>query len=126
MFEVTLLTTKDKNQWLEILGRFEDKDPHYLPGYLQIYENVSNGESFMHFGGQGMLFVYGDSKNFIIYPFFKRSISDLPFSEPSMDNLFDIVSPYGYGGPLAQIEHEAISEELWQNRGSAELLLSRG
>jgi len=114
MFEVTLLPTRDKQQWLEILGRFDRKDPHYLPGYLETYEKVSNGESFMHFGGQGMLFVYGDSRNFIIYPFFKRSISCLPFSDDSVKNLYDIISPYGYGGPLAQIEDETISEELWR------------
>lgn len=114
MFEVTLLTTRDEKQWLEILGRFELKDPHYLPGYLEIYEKESNRESFMHFGGQGMLFVYGDSRNFIIYPFFKRSLSHLPFSDSDVKDLYDIISPYGYGGPLAQIEDETISEELWR------------
>ena len=114
MFEVTLLHTNDKKQWLDILDGFRLKDPHYLPGYLQIYENESNNESFMHFGGEGMLFVYGDSKNFIIYPFFKRALSSLPFYERGMENLFDIASPYGYGGPLAQIEDETISEKLWR------------
>ena len=113
MLSVTLLNTKDKKQWLEILNGLELKDPHYLPGYLQIYENESNRESFMHFGGEGMLFVYGNSRNFIVYPFFKRSLSALPFYEHGAENLFDIASPYGYGGPLAQIEYETISEELW-------------
>ncbi|GAF84378.1 unnamed protein product, partial [marine sediment metagenome] len=114
MSKVTLLSTKDKKQWLEILDSFELKDPYYLPGYLEIYEKVSNRESFMHFGGQGMLFVYGDSRNFIIYPFFKRSISHLPFLDNSVKDLYDIISPYGYCGPLAQIEDETISEELWR------------
>ncbi len=114
MFKVTLLSTKDEKQWLEILSRLDLKDPHYLPGYLEIYQKEGNRESFMHFGGQGMLFVYGDSRNFIIYPFFKRSISYLPFSDSSVKDLYDIVSPYGYGGPLAQIEDETISEELWR------------
>lgn len=114
MFKVTLLSTEDKKQWLEILDGFELKDPHYLPGYLQVYENLSVREPFMHFGGQGILFVYGDTRNFIIYPFFKRSISDLPFADNSVKDLYDIVSPYGYGGPLGQVEDEAISEELWR------------
>lgn len=113
MFEVTLLHTRDKVKWLELLRGLDLKDPHYLPGYLQIYENESNRESFAHFGGEGMLFVYGDSRNFIVYPFFKRSLSNLPFYEHSAENLFDIISPYGYGGPLAQIEDKNISEELW-------------
>jgi hypothetical protein len=114
MFEVTLLHTKDVKKWFEILDSFEFKDPHYLPGYLQIYENENNREAFMHFGGEGMLFVYGDSRNLIIYPFFKRSIADLPFYEQGMENLFDISSPYGYGGPLAQIEDKTIQDELWR------------
>ena len=113
MFEITLLHTKDEVKWLEILHDFELKDPHYLPGYLQIYENESNREPFRHFGGEGMLFVYGNSRNFIVYPFFKRSLSGLPFYEHGAGNLFDIASPYGYGGPLAQIEDETISEKLW-------------
>ena len=114
MFDVTLLSTKDKEQWLEILSRLDLKDPHYLPEYLEIYEKLDNRESCMHFGGEGILFVYGDSTNFIIYPFFKRSLSALPFYERGMENLFDISSPYGYGGPLAQIEDETLGEELWR------------
>lgn len=114
MFEVALISCKDEKKWLEIINRLDLKDPHYLPAYLQIYENKENRQSFLNFGGQGMLFVYGDSTNFIIYPFFKRSIADLPFSELSTDGLFDIASPYGYGGPLAQIEDETFSEELWR------------
>lgn len=114
MLQVVLLSTKDKKGWLEILSRFNRKDPHYLPGYLEIYEKESNTEPFMHFGGLGMLFVYGDSSNFIIYPFLKRSLSYLPFSDTSVDGLYDIVSPYGYGGPLAQVEDESVSEELWR------------
>ena len=114
MFDVTLLSTKDKEQWLEILSRFDRKDPCYLAEYVEVYEKYENRESYLHFGGRGMLFVYGDSRNFIIYPFFKRNLCDLPFVEPSIDNLFDIVSPYGYGGPLAQVEDEVVSEELWR------------
>ena len=73
MPKVTILTTKDDKQWLEILNAFNLKDPHYLPKYLGIFENDTNRESFMHFSGQGCLFVYSDSSNSIIYPFFKRS-----------------------------------------------------
>lgn len=115
MFEVTVLSTKDKEQWLEILSRFDRKDPHYLPGYLEIYEKESKeSDTFIHFGGQGTLFIYGNSRNFIIYPFFKRSLSHLPFSENSEKKLYDIISPYGYGGPLAQIEDGTVGEELWR------------
>jgi len=114
MFNVKILNTTNTREWLEVLGRCNLKDPCYLPQYLQIYENLENKEIFSNFGGQGVLFVYGDEKNMIIYPFFKRAISDLPFATGKFAKLFDIISPYGYGGPLAQIEDEALTEELWR------------
>ncbi|MCR4393757.1 MAG: hypothetical protein NUV31_05220, partial [Dehalococcoidales bacterium] len=114
LFQARILTTEDEQEWLDILQKCKLKDPHYLPGYLKIYEKVSNPESFRHFGGQALLFVYGDSQNFIIYPFFKRSIASLPFADPSVSHLYDIVSPYGYGGPLPQIQNHSLTDSLWQ------------
>jgi hypothetical protein len=114
VFKTTLLSTRDEKRWLEILSWLDLKDPHYLPQYLAIYEKESRPECFAHFGGQGMLFVYGDTRNFIIYPFFKRNISELPFADNSVKNLYDIISPYGYAGPLAQLQDETIGEELWK------------
>ena len=112
--QTRVLTTADEKEWLEILQHCSLKDPHYLPGYLKIYEKVTNPESFRHFGGQACLFIYGDSQNFIIYPFFKRSIASLPFADSSVSHLFDIVSPYGYGGPLPQIQNPSLTDALWQ------------
>ncbi|OGO21395.1 MAG: hypothetical protein A2144_00300 [Chloroflexi bacterium RBG_16_50_9] len=113
MFKLIILSTNEEKQWRGLLDGYKHQSPHYLPEYLSVYENEKNRDSFSHFGGQGTLAVYGDSSNFIIYPFFVRSISNLPFSVPSTDDLHDIVSPYGYGGPLAQIEDWAIYKELW-------------
>ena len=114
MYKVTVLSTKNEEQWLEILNRLDLKDPHYLPWYLEIFEKESNRDPFMNYGGQGLLFVYGDYRNFIIFPFFKRYITSLRVSSNSVSDLYDIVSPYGYGGPLAQINDETITEELWR------------
>ena len=108
-----LLTTRDAGTWLGILNNCEHKDPFYLPEYLKIYENPGHRKSVRHFGGQGFLFRYGDDRNFIIYPFFKRDIRDLPFADSSVSGLYDIVSPYGYGGPLAQVENRSCYDELW-------------
>lgn len=114
MFKVTVLHTSNIREWMEILSRCKLKDPCYLPQYLAIYEKLENKESFSNFGGEGVLFVYGDSENFIIYPFFKRNISDLPFANDSLKDMYDIISPYGYGGPIAQLGDETIGEELWR------------
>ena len=114
MFNSTFLLTWHEKQWIEVLDEFNIKDPHYLPAYLRLFESEADRTVHTHFGGNGMLFVYGDSRNHVIYPFFKRSISDIPLLGNSAAGLFDIVSPYGYGGPLAQVEDESISEELWK------------
>jgi len=112
-FETKILSTKDRIQWRELLERSNLKDPSFLPEFLQVYEEATEGESRTHFGGQGLLFVYGDSDNYILYPFFKRSMAELSFSDDSVSNLFDIVSPYGYGGPLAHTKDESVADELW-------------
>jgi hypothetical protein len=112
MFESLLLTTQDDSQWCSILDDFSLKDPFYLPGYLKAFEKLEFGESYLNFGGQGFLFVFGDARNRIIYPFFKRRLSDIrEFGR--FNQLFDIVSPYGYGGPLGKIENENLVEDLW-------------
>jgi hypothetical protein len=112
MLETRILSVKDNILWKSMLAKLNLKDPHYLPEYLQIYEEMSEGEPKTHFGGEGLLFFYGDNDNFIIYPFFKRPINVLSFH--SFEGLYDIISPYGYGGPLSRIKDETIGEELWR------------
>ena len=114
MFESKILTTNDQKEWHEILHRHNFADVNYLPEYLTIFEKETNMAPFTSFGGKGQLFVFGDSNNQIIYPFFKRNISDLSFSDDNTKNMFDIISPYGYGGPIALADLES-NEELWKN-----------
>jgi Acetyltransferase (GNAT) domain len=112
MFRSLILSTREVEQWTSILNRCKLRDPCYLPQYLTIYERLDNKESFSSFGGEGFLFVYGDSENFIIYPFFKRKIADLPFAKGSLRDMYDIISPYGYGGPIPQFKDETLYEDL--------------
>ncbi|WP_203364591.1 GNAT family N-acetyltransferase [Bacillus sp. REN10] len=74
-----------KDAWLDFVTACETYDPFYLPQYVQMYEE--RGE------GKAQLFVYErSSEEFVIYPFLKRDIEDSGY--------YDIVTPYGYGGPL--------------------------
>jgi hypothetical protein len=113
MFEEKFLTTRDKNEWLSLLKNPDCQDPHYLPNYLKIYEEMDEGEPQRQFGGEGFLFVYGDRNNYIIYPFIKRPIFESERIGPHL--LFDVSPPYGYGGPLASIQNSELSDELWAN-----------
>jgi hypothetical protein len=113
LFSKTIWSTDDADAWHTTLQEFTLKDPHYLPEYLKLFEQSSNLDSFLHFSGQGLLYKYGDSKNYIIYPFFKRALSSLPFAH-DLTGFFDIVSPYGYGGPLGQIRDDEVRDALWR------------
>lgn len=111
MFETSVLTTKDRAAWKECLEKVDLKDPHYLAEYLSIYEGLPEGDCRDSFGGQGFLYCYGDENNIIAYPFMKRPIADDAFA--GVSGLYDIASPYGYGGPLAHIEDKSVTDKLW-------------
>jgi serine/alanine adding enzyme len=110
MFESRLLTYDDKVEWQTLIERAAYKDPHYLPDYMDIYDQIEPGETQRHFAGKPYLFVFGDQSNFIFYPFLKRPIE----INGSTLTLYDIMSPYGYGGPLASIEASNIEQDLWR------------
>jgi serine/alanine adding enzyme len=114
MFDIKVLSTNNSREWQDYLNRLPDnlKDPHYLREYLLLFERLPDGEPREHFGGRGFLFFCGDSDNYIIYPFFKRSIP-CGINSTSYD-LFDIVSPYGYAGPLAVIPDLGVRQEIWR------------
>ncbi len=114
MFEVKVLTTSDRESWYQILADAKFEDVNWLPQYLEIFETESSPSAFSNFGGQGTLFYYGDRANFVFYPFFKRKLSDLPFADHNMDALYDIVSPYGYGGPIIHLEDVNLAESTWR------------
>lgn len=116
MFETRLLTTNNVAEWNNLLKRLDcvQQDPHYLLEYLQIYERLPEGESKTHFGGEGLLFIYGDDDNFIVYPFFKRHVPTPAQHSSGIVGLYDIASPYGYGGPVAHIKDMGITDKLWK------------
>jgi len=109
-----LLSTNKNKEWHEILNRVDSQDIFYQPEYMTIYEQETHQAPFTHFGGQGQLFVYGDRNNFIIYPFFKRSISHLNVTDIHFKDMYDIISPYGFGGPLAQVNDKSVDQILWE------------
>lgn len=113
-----VLTTKaqDIEKWRELVNRCPTNDIFFAPEYALVFE-ATQGETRMDFGGEAQLFVYGDEQDYIVYSFFKRRISELPFAErlpPEAKDCFDIISPYGYSGPLAHIIEPKVAEEVWQ------------
>jgi serine/alanine adding enzyme len=83
----------ERNKWLEICQFFSEIDVFYYPEYGKLFE--------LHGDGEPLLFVYYQSeKDIIIYPFLKRPLRQISGLHNIKENLFDITSPYGYGGYL--------------------------
>jgi hypothetical protein len=91
-YEVIKLDSRDK--WLEILERWEDPKPdiHYRPEYCGLYSN----------SGEPRLFIYREGPDAIIYPFLLRRVNSIAaLTGKIKTGLYDITTPYGYGGPLS-------------------------
>ena len=105
-----VLTTNDREQWRTLVEGIPHRDVFFTPEYAIPFERLS--------GEEARLFFFGDEANYIVYPFFLRWINDLPFYQASpLDDeteYFDIVSPYGYSGPLACARDQSCQRDLWR------------
>ncbi len=86
-----VLNYKDNlSEWVN-LWRFEsNNEPFCSPYYCKLFEDDYS---------QSLLFYWKDSSGSIILPLIKKSINEKIELE-SDENYFDLVSPYGYGGPF--------------------------
>lgn len=87
-----VISFKEKEEWDSVLAQFKHKDVYFYHGYCYSYLNIE--------GGVPSLFYYEDEKGVKIgYTFIKRAI-ELPFWRD--EDVYDIMTPYGYGGPLTE------------------------
>lgn len=106
----------DREAWAEKAAALPS-DVFHSPEYLMAFERCPAGETRANFGGKAYLFVYGDEDDFVIHPFFKRSLEDLPFYasvSQAQKPAYDIASPYGYAGPIARVAHPGVEGDLWK------------
>ena len=116
-FNTQVLTTREPDiaKWRGLVTSNPRADIYFTPEFAMTFER-STGTTRQDFGGEALLFFYGNQQNNIIYPFFKRPISELPFSEllPLESRIwFDIISPYGYSGPLSYVTETGLEHLLW-------------
>jgi hypothetical protein len=83
-----------------------DRDIHFLPQYGLIYRETYGYEPFLAF--------YGDEDHFVIQPFIKRALNQLPFLKDQhvTKEYYDVTNPYGYGGPLTSADPVRLDELL--------------
>lgn len=89
-----LLSLNDFKEWSGLVNDCDNSDIHFTPEYLKAFENKMNGKA--------NLFVFHDNenKNLVLYPFFKRKINDIKIFSSFNKMIYDIISPWYFGGPL--------------------------
>ncbi|MCZ7582548.1 MAG: aminoacyltransferase [Deltaproteobacteria bacterium] len=95
--------------WDAALGEAGGADVYYRRGYLRALER--RGE------GRAVLLRARDGARFGLHVFLIRRLSDLPFA--GGDEGVDLVSPYGYAGPIVSSPRDAAwFETLWRGAAS--------
>jgi hypothetical protein len=105
-----VLTTSERAQWRSLVEATSQRDIFFWPEYIIPFERLADDVALMYF--------FGDEANYIIYPVFLRPINNLPFYQAAPvdgeTNFFDVVSPYGYSGPLAYVSDQSCRANLWE------------
>lgn len=101
-----IITLDDAQQWDTVVRSFSQHDVYYLSGYVKGFQLHGDGEP---------LLIYCEAEGIRgVNVVFKRRIADdLRFAEKLEEELYDFVSPYGYGGWLLE------------GQGSAEALMAQ-
>ena len=101
---IKCLDLSDKKNWHDYLRRLDHQDVYYTPEYCEIHER--NGD------GKAQLYVYEEGEKIVIYPYLLRKLSALPHLKEVVKKhgeLYDITTPYGYGGPLTNVKQDTES-----------------
>jgi hypothetical protein len=97
-FEI-LSAKKDSERWSALIHALPAslRDIHFLPEYGLIYRESYDFEP--------LLAVFRSDEGFVLQPFVRRPLKNLPFLEGS-GNFTDIANAYGFGGPLSNLSGE--------------------
>ncbi len=89
-----ILTLNEAKEWSSIVNSFEPVDIYYTPGYVKPFYENGDGEPFLSY--------YEDIKGRVINVFLLRDIAEDERFQNLMgkNKYYDIITPYGYGGPL--------------------------
>jgi hypothetical protein len=94
---------EQRQKWHAICESFLDIDIFFYPEYAYLFE--------LHGDGKAHCFVYYHSADdLVIYPFLKRCINELDIASDFPKKIFDITTPYGYGGFIRSSEKVDMTE----------------
>ncbi|MCR8844162.1 GNAT family N-acetyltransferase [Paenibacillus sp. SC116] len=106
---VVLLDMENREKWNTYTRAALDTDVYFSAEYCRVYED--NGE------GKAQLFVYEEGDEFVCYPYLLRDASHLPgLRELNVTKpIYDITTPYGYGGPISNVADADRRTRLFRN-----------
>ena len=79
------------SQWLSYWNKLDNKEVYAHPDYLRLYEDSKT---------EANCAIFSTEETLVMYPFFKRDLSVESFYNSSLGEIYDIVTPYGYGGGI--------------------------
>jgi len=93
-------TLSSFSNWVELFGLLPESllSPFFSAGYYATYAQIEQADVQCFWG-------YKDEKNFLFYPYLKKSINSLAYDLPT--DYHDISGAYGYNGPIGIVEDEA-------------------
>jgi hypothetical protein len=94
---------RDVQHWEHLCQGIPGADVYFLPQYAQIY--ARKGDGIAH------CFIYRSANGLVLYPFLLRRVNDVSLFQDA-DECWDIITPYGYGGPLYSSTDEASLAQL--------------
>jgi len=100
MVELKIIPLKEREYLKKLIDSCIKKDVFTSPEYISLFQEYHGYEAFFVF--------YGDEKNYVLIPYFKRPIS----ASKGMDKWYDIVSPWYYGGPIHNIKETNLLDKL--------------
>ena len=102
------LLTPNNPAWLEAWQQSPDREVFAHPAYAALFEDGKTSARALHWEGE---------QGSVLHPFLLRELKGEPFWKPEAGEAFDMVTPYGYGGPVV-IQGEA-SQSLFRDFHSA-------
>jgi len=88
---VNLNNKIEKNIYFNYWLKSPDQKPHYHPDYVCLIKNRDEIPSAI---------ICNKNDDVVIYPFVYKNLSDLKFLPIELRSYKEIISPYGYGGPI--------------------------
>jgi len=85
----------EAGEWAAALERTRVRDITHFPRFLQAQEE--NGV------GIAECFIYEENGDIALFPYLRRPLEGLPFAGRDGAGLFDIITPYCYGGPVTNL-----------------------